>query len=145
MDYAALNTAIAALSPQPVGYDAIAAALNAQTVRVPVPFVWKTAKLITQVSGSWSKIVLRARQSGGDAANLAAINAYEMSDDTLFHPTNPAAMGILVGGLAALQAAGDLTAADVTAIQALATPVAVPVWVPAVTPRDVWIARGQPE
>lgn len=143
-NYPALKVAIAALSPMPSGYTAIAAALNAQTTTTTVPFAWKTAKLITQLSGSWSKVVLRARLSDASTANIAAINAYEMADDTEFHPENPTAMSTLAGGLAALQAVGDITAADVAAIQALAGPMTVPVWVPPVTAGDVQTAENQP-
>jgi hypothetical protein len=142
--YEALKTAIAALSPAPVGYDAIAAALNAQTVEVVQPFQWKAVKTIVQISLSWSKVVLRARLSDGTEANLAAINAYETADDLQIDPTNTTAVGTLTAGLEALLAIGDITAADVTAIQALMAPVAVPVWSPAVTAGDVQTAESQP-
>jgi hypothetical protein len=143
-NYGAIKAAIAALSPMPVGPDAIAGALNAQTVQAAVPFAWSDARLITQLSGSWSKVVLRSRLTDGGAANLAAINAYEMDGGTLFEPSNTAATATLAAGLTALLASGDITQADVTAIQALAGLQTVPVWVPPLTAGDVQTAEAQP-
>lgn len=121
-DYAGLKAEIAL--PQYAGMtDAqIAAALLSPIPAPALPFAWKAVKTIVQVSGTWSKVVLRSRLSDGSAANLAAINSVETDDSLLINVADPGATSAMSGGLGALLAAGDITLADVAAINALMTP-----------------------
>lgn len=142
--YAALNAAVAALSPMPSDLSGQANAINAQTKTVVNPLSWKAIKTVVQISLSWSKVVLRSRLSDGSAANLAAINAVETDDALIIDPANSGAVSTVQAGLGALLAAGDITLADVSAINALFAAVAVPLWVPAVTTGDIQTALNQP-
>lgn len=151
--YADLKTAITALSPMPSGFQAIANAINGQTTTLTnQPVKWADAKRLarTASTGDWSRIVARSRQvpavppaTATDSAILAAINAVESADADVIDPTNSAEWTAFQNGLSALQAAGDLASATVSAIQAL-TSVTGPKWVPAVTPGDVQTAEAQP-
>ena len=107
--YAALKGAIAALSPPPAlgDYAGAAAVLNAQTATLTgQAFTVHDAKIVAQPSGnmSWARILQRA------AAPDAQV-------------VDPSSAGYAAwqAGLGALQGVGDLTAADVAAINALAT------------------------
>ena len=150
--YAALRGALAALGTLP-DVAATVAALNAQTVTVDgQAFTLHPAKIValTSANFSWAKIAQRAQQTAAippvtatDGAILAARTITSMSDTQTIDPSVPGSWAAWLGGLAALQAVGDLSAADVAAINALPT-VTGPAWVPAVTAGDVQTAEAQP-
>ncbi|WP_428485934.1 hypothetical protein [Rhodopila sp.] len=158
--YAALKTAVAALSPVPATLDLVVAAINAQsTTLTSQTFPWSAAKLIARQAstGDWSRIVARARgtpalppASTADQAILAAINAVESLDSDIIDPTNAPTWAAFQAGLAALGpsgpggiGSGDISAATIAAITALTT-VTGPAWVPAVTAGQVQTAEAQP-
>lgn len=150
--YTQLKAAIATLSPTPVGPAAIAAVLNAQTVTLAAqPITWGPVKLLarTSATGDWSRIVARSRMTPAlppastlDAAILAAINATEGMDNDVIDPGNAAAWATFQGGMAALEATGDIAAATVAAILALTGPT-VPMWQPLICSGDVQTAEAQ--
>ena len=153
--YAALKAAIAALSPAPAAgdYAGAAAALNAQTVTLTgQAFTVGAAKLVAQTSGnmSWARVLQRAQGTATvppattmDMAILAARTIVSMPDAQLVNPAAGSGWAAWLAGLTALQAVGDLTAADVAAIDALAS-VTAPAWSPPVTAGDVQTAEAQP-
>ena len=103
---------------------------TADIALVGQPFKWGRAKSIAQTSpnASWARIEVRARSTPAippagivDGAILTAINAVSMDVDQIIYPADAASWGALLRGLGALQAVGDLTAADVAAIAALPT------------------------
>ena len=152
--YAALKGAIAALSPPPAlgDYAGAAAVLNAQTATLTgQAFTVHAAKIVAQTSTnmSWARILQRAQATAAippatatDAAILAARTVASMDDAQVVDPSS-AGYAAWQAGLNALQGVGDLTTADVAAINALAT-VAAPAWSPPVTAGDVQTAEAQP-
>lgn len=151
--YQQLATAISALASPPADFYAIAAILNAQTqslVNQPTTYGVVRGILKTSSTADWSKIVARAKQaatlppvSGTDVAILGAILITTTNDTDVLDPNNAAfwtTFNNLVVNLAEL---GDLSAGSSAAILALISTTG-PVWAPAVTGRDVWIAKGQP-
>lgn len=144
--YAELKAADAALSPAVADLSDAAAALNAQAATVSVSLIpWTAIRKIARESatGDWPRIVKRAALplagTAGDAAILVATNAVESRDTDLIDPASP----VWQGGLAVLQAAGDLSHATIDAIAALST-ATTPKWDPPVTPGDIQTAREQP-
>ena len=134
MDYAALK---AWLADQPAGQtDAqLAAALVAPSITVQVPVSWQQVRVVAQESPnmSWARITVRAEQTPAlppvtplDAAILVARNAVSMADSQSVDPAKSAQWTAFQNGLTALQAQGDLTAADVAAIVALASQAIAP-------------------
>ena len=152
--YAALKGALATLSPAPAQGDfaGAATALNAQTkTAAGQAFTVHAAKLVAQTSGnmSWARILQRAEATAAippataaDGAILAARTIASMDDAQMVDPSS-AGYSAWQAGLSALQAVGDLTAADVAAINALAS-VTAPAWNPPVTAGDVQTAEAQP-
>lgn len=137
-DYTALKAKYATISPAPSnGPSALAAINTINTVTVQIaaaPYEFQSVLSILQKSGSWARIVARSRQTPAlppatptDAAILAAINATEMQPTETIDPADTVTMSALNAGISALEAIGDVTAADVTAVQALAS-VATPWW-----------------
>ena len=99
--------------------DAIAAALNAQTVTgVPVTFTWSAVKTTVMVSGSWATLVVLSESRPLNAAVAFAINAMSIDGTTQFAPGSFGTKSLL-GAVSALVSAGVLTSADQTAITAL--------------------------
>jgi hypothetical protein len=147
---AQLSAAYATL-PAGTSDEAAASSLAAQTTTLEGQlFTVHQAKLVALSSenGSWARVVLRARgtatippASATDFAVIAAITITETAETQVVDPTVASDWGAWQAGLSALSAVGDLTAADVAAINALASPT-IPVWLPAPTNFDIQAARG---
>lgn len=151
--YADLAAAVAALPEGTSDADAAAALAGQQDTRTGQPFTVHAAKIVAVSSPnmSWARIVQRSKQTAAippasqhDVAILAAITIAAMSEDQVIDPGLTAGWAAWQGGIAALQAVGDLTAEDVAALNALTTTTA-PKWNPVPTEHDVAAARGLEE
>lgn len=153
-----LKAAVLALSPAPADDQAAADAINAQTVQAspadfPAAFAFNV--LDASATADWFKVVQRSKQAlsgsatptAADMAVLAASAAValmQVPGETV-RASDTTTWARFTASLAALQAVGDVSAASVSAITALATPSpTAPKWVPAVTSGDVQTAKAQP-
>lgn len=150
--YPALKTAADALVGV-VGFQAQADALNAQVqalINRATTYGAVRAILKQAPTGDWAKIVARSKTTatlppvtGADIGVLAAILLVSVEDADVLDPNLTAFWTQFTSWMGNLATLGDLSAASRTAVLALISGTG-PVWLPAITPRDIWIAQGQP-
>jgi hypothetical protein len=145
-----LAAGVAALPAGTSNADAASVLAAQKTTLTNQVFTVHDAKVIalTSPNASWARIKLRSQQTPTgtnaivDAAILAALTITETSEAQVVDPTTAYYVAWTVG-LAALHAAGDLSADDVAAIQEL-TVKTVPTWTPTPTADDVAAAIAPP-
>ena len=146
---AALVTAYNALGAQ-TSLITACETLNAQTATIAVDVPTSAVAAVLALSGSMTTLLnWSASPPAGaavEAVQAAGLLVFTFEHDTLlptFQMSNSSIAGKMGTYLAALVSASVITAADQTAILALATQV-VPAWQPPVTPLALWQALGQP-
>ena len=124
--------------------------LNAQTANIAVDVPTGAVAAALALSGSMTTLLAwSAAPPAGAAAEAvqgAALLVFAFEHDTLlptFQMSDSSIAGKMGTYLAALVSASVITAADQTAILALATQT-VPAWQPPVTPLALWQALGKP-
>jgi len=147
-----LKAAITALSPMPSSIEAIASTLNAEVQSVAVDVSTTDVEKIIVPTGEFYSIyqVSIKTPSGTNPPSQAdqvmglAWYFYRMLNQwQTIQTSQPSVMAAVTVAISQLEAAGILSVASAGAITALTTQSA-PVWQPAVTSRDIWIAQGQP-
>ena len=127
VNYSALKAALASSAYVGMTDTQIATALDAPITLTGQSFPWSAAVTIAQESAnfSWARIQQRARQTATlppatatDFAVLMAMNAVATDHAKLI---DPAGWAVIQSGMQALVAVGDMTSADISAINALTT------------------------
>lgn len=154
--FATLKAADAALPGAPLGLQAAADALNAQTTNAAADMSWSSIRDVLMNNFDWGTLVQTAEASigavlPGASLQTAAIQSaakairecclyggtFKSSNTTVWNRLTAAASLLTPAGV------GAITSASSTAVVALRTP-AVKVWQPEVTTGDIQTARGQP-
>lgn len=142
--------------PAKRGYDVKDAQKTADLLNVPFmgevtpakelpnqPLRWGDVRGVAQATGEWPNIVIRAEERPATNTVKAAINARATEPGQMIDPTDPRAWGAFQAGLQLFEAAGDLSAETVAAIQAMAT-VTIPAVVAEQHPRIMEIFIQNP-
>ncbi len=153
--YAQIKAAYQALSPAPATLADAAATLNAQTATsttplASVPVAAVHGVLLLSQTYDWAKIETQAglpysagwpsTPAAGDGLIAAAKNAVTLATSQVTM-VQPADWSAFLASLSALQSAGVVSAASLSAVEALAT-YTQPAWSPALTVGDLQTALG---